>query len=77
MLIVDDVLFFPFRGLFFILREIHKAAEAGQHDSQSIVQQLQQLYMQLETGKISEEEFNQQEAVLLARLEQTERGSRQ
>ena len=77
MLIVDDVLLFPFRGLFFILREIHKSAEAGRHDSQPIVQQLQQLYMQLETGKISEEEFNRQEALLLERLEQTERGNPQ
>lgn len=73
MFLVDDVLLFPLRGAMFVFQEIQKSAEAEKHDSRPIVQQLQDLYMRLETGKISEEEFDKREAVLLELLEQTER----
>jgi hypothetical protein len=73
MLLVDDLLLLPFRGIGFIFREIHKKVEAELDDSPSVIQELQQLYMLLETGKISEKDFEKQEAVLLERLEQIER----
>lgn len=50
-----------------------KASEAEEHDSRPVVQELQDLYMLLETGKITEQEFDKQETVLLERLERTER----
>ena len=73
MFLIDDILLFPLRGTLFLVREIHKAADAEKHDSRPIVQELQDLYMLLETGKITAEEFDRQEVVLLERLEQTER----
>ena len=73
MFLIDDILLSPLRGTLFVFRELHKVADAEQHDSQSVIQELQTLYMSLETGKITEEEFARQESVLLDRLEQTER----
>ncbi|MGD0089822.1 MAG: gas vesicle protein GvpG [Planctomycetota bacterium] len=73
MFLVDDILLFPLRGGLFVFREIQKSADAEKHDSRPIIQELQDLYMRLETKKISEEEFDKREAVLLERLEQTER----
>ena len=75
MFLLDDILLFPVRGTLFVLRELQKAAEAERQDSRPIVQELQDLYMLLETGRITEEEFDRREAVLLERLEQTERSA--
>ena len=38
-------------------------------ESQSITEQLRLLYMQLETGRITEQEFDAQEKLLLDRLD--------
>ena len=73
MFLLDDILTSPFGALGRVFREIHKAVLAEVEDRPSIVQQLQQLYMQLETGKISEEEFQRREAALLDRLDEMER----
>jgi len=70
MLLVDDILFSPVKGIMWIFRQIHELAEeelAGEADR--IRESLTELYMQLETGEITEEEFEQQEAVLLDRLD--------
>lgn len=70
MFIVDDILFSPVRGLMWVAREIHKTAmEESQNESESITQQLRSLYMQLETGRLSEPEFDEQEKFLLDRLD--------
>ena len=76
MLIVDDILFFPVRGIFWIFREIHKAAkeELG-NEAESITDQLRNLYMQLETSRISEQQFDDQEKLLLDRLDRIEADS--
>jgi len=73
MFLLDDILLSPLRGALFVFQEIQKAAEAEEHDSRPVVQELQDLYMLLETGKITEQEFDKQETVLLERLERTER----
>jgi hypothetical protein len=70
MLLVDDILFYPIKGINWIFIKIHELAEeelSGEADR--IRESLTELYMQLETGEISEEEFEQQEAVLLDRLD--------
>lgn len=70
MLLVDDILFSPVKGIMWIFRQIHELAEeelAGEADR--IRESLTELYMQLESGQITEEEFEQQEAVLLDRLD--------
>ena len=76
MVLVDDLLTFPIRSMFWIFREIHNAAqeELG-NESESITAELSDLYMRLETGKISEGEFAGEEKTLLERLDRMqERG---
>jgi hypothetical protein len=73
VLLVDDILFFPVSSLLWIFREIHNTAlEEQANESESITQQLRSLYMQLETGGITEEVFDLQEKVLLDRLDAIE-----
>lgn len=70
MFLVDDVILFPVRGLVWIFREIHHAAEeemAGEEEA--ITAKLSELYMMLETGRMTEEEFDKAEKALLDRLE--------
>ena len=76
MVLVDDLLTFPFRSLLWIFREIHNAAqEELANESESITAELSNLYMRLETGRISEEEFAKEEKTLLERLDRRqERG---
>lgn len=71
MLIVDSLLLSPFRGLFWIFEEIYAAAQAetGQR-REEITGQLSDLYMMLETGQISEAEFDAQEQELLDALDE-------
>lgn len=77
MLIVDDILTAPFRGLLWVFQEVCDAAnEELLRDADSITMQLQQLYMKLEAGEISEAEFDQREAELLDTLDRIhERGA--
>ncbi len=72
MFLIDDVLLSPARGLFYIFKQIHNAAEEEFLNEDNISAELSELYMMLETGKITEEEFDSREAVLLNRLEQIE-----
>lgn len=70
MLLVDDLLLAPFSSLLWIFKELHKAVQqeaAGEADA--VTRALSELYMQLETGAITEEEFAIQETRLLDRLE--------
>ena len=77
MVLVDDLLKLPFTSVLWILREIHQAAQAElANESESITAELSQLYMMLETGKISEEEFTTGEKTLLERLDRIEERDR-
>jgi len=74
MVLVDDLLMFPFRSVLWIFREIHNAAqEELATEAESITAELSNLYMRLETGRISEEEFAAEEKLLLERLESTQK----
>jgi len=72
MFLIDDVLLSPAKGMFYIFKQIHKAAEEEFLDEENVSAELSELYMMLETGKITEEEFNKRESELLNRLEQIE-----
>ncbi len=72
MLLVDDILLFPIKGIFYVFRQIHNAAEEDFLDEEGITNQLSELYMMLETDKITEEEFNEKEGILLDRLDEIE-----
>jgi hypothetical protein len=73
MLLVDDILLFPVHSIMWVFREIGEIAQkelAG--EATSITEQLRVLYMQLETGRIGEAEFDAGEKLLLDRLEAIE-----
>ena len=73
MFIVDDILAAPFRAVHWILREIAEAASQEQQAEEArIKDELRALYMRLETGEISEAEFDREEGPLLDRLDQLE-----
>ena len=77
MLLVDDILFFPARSILWIFREIRDAAEKEMvGEEESITEQLRLLYMQLETERISSQQFDAEEKTLLDRLDliETHRG---
>lgn len=70
MLLVDDLLLGPFRGLLWVFEKINEAAqEELANEADAITEELRQLYMMLETGRITEAEFDAQERRLLDRLE--------
>lgn len=70
MLLVDDILLSPVKGLLWVFREIHHAAEEEiVNEAEAITTELSELYMMLETGKITEAEFDSREKNLLDRLE--------
>ena len=77
MFIVDDILFSPVRSIFWIFRELHNAARVElESEADSITDELSELYMMLETGKITESEFDAREKELLDRLDEIrEQGS--
>jgi Gas vesicle protein G len=70
MFLIDDILLAPAKGVLWVFQEIHDAAQqelAG--ESETITAALSELYMRLETGQITETEFDAQETVLLDRLD--------
>ena len=76
MFLIDDLLLAPFKGMLWIFKEIHEAAEqelAGEGDA--IKAELTELYMLLETGQISEAEFDASEKRLLDRLDAIEQST--
>ena len=73
MLIVDDILLLPARSIMFVFRQIHDAAQQEfENEAQAIQAELRDLYMMLETGRITEEDFDIREDELLDRLEEVQ-----
>ena len=73
MFLIDDILMFPSRAILSLFQEIYNAAEQElDNQAEAIRAELTDLYMMLETGRISEQEFDSQEQQLLDRLELTE-----
>jgi hypothetical protein len=73
MLLVDDILLFPVHSILWVFREISEIAQKElTGEATSITEQLRVLYMQLETGRITEAEFDAGEKVLLDRLDAIE-----
>jgi hypothetical protein len=71
MLIIDDILLSPVRSILWIFREMYNAAqEELVNEADSITAELSELYMMLETGKITESEFDNREKELLDRLDE-------
>ena len=70
MFLVDDILTFPVRGILWVFQELHTAVQQDMEgQAADITHELTELYMRLETGKITEAEFETREAELLDRLD--------
>ena len=60
----------PLKALLWVFREIHDAAQQElEGEGEAITAALSELYMKLETGQITEAEFDAQEKMLLDRLD--------
>ena len=70
--LLDDILLAPLKGVIFIAEKIRAQAMEELLDEEGVRQELRELYMLLETGKISEAEFEEREATLVERLEELE-----
>jgi len=70
MLLVDDILLSPVKGITWVFKQIHQLAEEElEGEADRIRESLTELYMMLETGEISEEEFERRETQLLDKLD--------
>jgi hypothetical protein len=71
--LLDDILLAQIKGVLWIFEEIVNAAEEDlAAESDRIKDRLREMYMQLETGQISEEAFDAEESLLLDRLDELE-----
>jgi|SRR5215468_889146 len=68
MFLLDDILLAPVSGFKFILGQIQKMADQELNDDTVIKEQLLELQMRLELEEISEEDYQEREAELFARL---------
>ena len=76
MLILDDILLFPVRGVALIAEQVRQAAtHEFESEADAVRNELRELYMMLEAGRISEQEFDAQERPLLERLDRIESGN--
>ena len=70
MFLIDDILLSPLKGVLWIVEKVHDAAqEEMEGESTRITAELSELYMMLETGRITEAEFDKKEKILLDRLD--------
>lgn len=70
MFLIDDLLGAPLRGLVFVLKKIDQAVqEEVAVDERAIMADLSTLHRTLDSGAITEAEFDAREDVLLHRLD--------
>lgn len=70
MFLIDDLLAAPMRGLMFVLEKINGAVQNEiVAEERSIMADLSDLHRALETGTITEAEFDAREQALLGRLD--------
>jgi hypothetical protein len=71
MFLLDDILLAPLRGVHFIASSIHDAVrEEIESERQALRNELNEMYMAVETGEISEEAFDAREEEVLDRLDE-------
>ena len=71
MLLVDDLLTAPVKGLSFVFRSVHDAVEENiEEQKQQLRDELNELYMLLERGEVTEETFDEREEEILDQLDE-------
>ncbi len=74
MFIIDDLLASPARGLMFVLRKINDAVQQEREaQGKATMTELTALHRDLEEGRITEEDFDAREEVLLSRLDEMQK----
>lgn len=77
MLIIDDLLFFPFKGPIGLFKKIHDLAkEELENTPEKLKRELLDLQMLLETGQIPEVEYQKKEKNILEKLEVLKRSGK-
>lgn len=71
-MILDSILLAPIKGVYMIGKKVREMAMEELLDEDSVRKELKELYMLLEAGKISEEEFESREEELIGQLEEIE-----
>ncbi len=70
MFLLDDILKAPAQGLLWVVQELHEAARRDrENEAGQIRNSLRDLYLKVEQGEITDQEFDEQERVLLDRLD--------
>lgn len=70
MIIIDTLLASPLRGLMFVLKQIDEAVQKeSEAEKRSLMAELSALHSALDSGTITETEFDARERTLLDRLE--------
>jgi len=70
MLLLDNLLFSPIYATVWAARQVHHAIQQERAaEPERITADLSELYMMLDTGRLTEAEFNAREKVLLDRLD--------
>jgi hypothetical protein len=71
MLLIDDILLFPINSIFWVFHKIHVAVQNElDTEIEDITAELSEIYMMLETGILTEAEFNVREKELLDRFDE-------
>lgn len=69
MFLIDDILLAPLNGVIWIAEKFNELVEKEFSDEGRIKEKLMELQLKFELDKISEKEYNKQEAELLERLD--------
>lgn len=77
MLFLTDLLFAPISGFKFILNTLAKVAEEQYTDDAPIKERLLHLQVQLDEGEITEDEYVEQETLILQQLRDIENRKRE
>lgn len=69
MIIIDDLLLLPFKGLMAVFEKVHELAEQELSDESKLKEELLRMQTLYELDQISEEEYQIKEVDILRRLE--------
>jgi len=77
MFLIDDLLLLPIDGMRFVFRTLAKVAEEQYTDDAPVKEKLLELQVRLEEGKVTEEEYVQEEAAILRELREIKNRKRE
>ncbi len=73
MFLLDNLLLAPFNSLLWVFKEVNKVVQQETSgEAEGVTRMLSELYMRLDTGAITEEQFEVEEKQLLDRLDAIE-----